>query len=543
MGRRGPNAKPVKKKATAKARKKPIPWNKRGLSRAERVIAFIEYLKITSGSLAGEQMILRDWQKDIVYSLYATDDDDIRRIRQALVTLPRKQGKTQLAAALALAHLVGPEVEQRGQIFSAAADRDQAGLIFREMKAMLQEAPELEERVIIRDFNKQMEDSESGSTYQALSSDARKAHGLNASFVVCDELAQWRGRELYDNLLTSMGARSEPLMVTISTQSADQHSVMTELVRYGESILAGTETDPSFYACIYSAPEDADPWDEKTWFACNPALDDFRSLEEFRTAAAQARRLPAREPSFRLLYLNQAVSTEARLINAADWQECKGNYSVESLKGRVCWGGLDLGSTTDLTSLVLLFPLDDGTLQTLCWFWVPDENIKERSDRDRVPYQQWAKDGFIMTTSGRAIDKDYIVHTLGEVSAMFDVQAIAYDRWRIEDLMKQLSNEGIDLNLTSWGQGYKDMGPAVDSLETAILNRTLKHNGNPVLTWCAANAVVTQDPTGARKFDKAKSYERIDGIVSLSMGLGLFNREPAPFSSVYADRGLVTITV
>jgi len=536
MGLRGPGAKPVK---TATRKRRPA-WEKRGLSRADRVIAFVESLKITSGSLAGEKMRLRDWQRDIVHGLYGTDDEGNRITRQGLITLPRKQGKTQLAAALALAHLVGPEVEQRGQIYSAAADRDQAALLYKEMKAMLQEAPQLLERVIIRDFNKMIEDTDSGSIYQALSSDARKAHGLNASFVVCDELAQWRGRDLYDNLLTSMGARAEPLMVTISTQSADPHHIMSELVHYGERVLSGEAEDPAFYACIYRAPEDADVWDEQVWYDCNPALGDFRSLEEMRAFANRAKKIPAAEASFKNLYLNQQIDAETRFLNPSEWLAGKDDIDLNDLKGRKCWGGLDLSSTTDLTSLVLVFPIGPH-LKTLCFFWVPGDRLREREDKDRVPYTVWRDQGEIIATPGKTVDKNFVVHTLGQVAAEYDIQSIAFDRWRIEDLIKQLGDEGIELNLIPYGQGFKDMGPAVDHLETSILDEVLCHD-SPVLDWCASNAVVVQDPAGNRKLDKGKSYARIDGIIALAMALGIYYREPPVEESVYSERGLLVLS-
>lgn len=550
MGSRGPGAKPAKIVKLSDAQHglfdeqalpapSPPAWDQPDLSRPARVIAFIESLQITSGAHAGRSFKVRDWQRKIIEAIYA-EDNGKRIVRNALLSIPRKQGKTALAAALALCHLCGPEAEQRGQVVSAAAaDRAQASLIYSEMKAFALVDDRIADRLIFREFVKEIEDTATGSTYRALSSDGKKAHGLSPSFIVADELAQWRGRELWDALVTSTGARAEPLFITISTQSADPHSVMSEMVRYGEQVLSGTHIDPTFHATIYSAPADADPWDEDTWHACNPALGDFRSLEEFKAAAVQARRLPAREASFRLLYLNQPVATEARFLNAPDWLACERKMNLADLRGRKCWGGLDLSSTTDLTALTLIFPLDDGTLQAFSWTWVPGDNLAEREHRDRVPYPLWARDGLITPTPGRAIDRAYIVHQLGELSATFDIQAIAYDRWRIEDLKKMLADEGIDSELIPWGQGFKDMGPAVDNLEAAILNKSLCHDGNPVLTWCASNAVTVSDPTGARKLDKAKSYDRIDALIALVMAVGLYHREPPKFESVYSDRGMV----
>lgn len=538
MGLRGPGAKPVGKKAKAEGDKpkRPPAWRKRGLSRADRVIAFIEGLKITAGAHAGRKFKLRDWQRDIVQGIYATDADGKRKVRQALVAIPRKNGKTQLAAALCLAHLAGPEAEARGQCFSAAADRDQAALLFREMLALIEADEDLSDRIIVRHFNKSLEDSDSGSTYQALSSDARKAHGLSPSFVVCDELAQWHGRELYDNLLTGTGARAEPLVVTISTMSADASSVMSELVAYGRQVNAGEVDDPSFHATIYSADDKADAWAEETWFACNPALGDFRSLEEMRTAAAQAQRLPAREPSFRLLYLNQAVDATARFISGRDWRACAAEPG--DLLGQRCYLGLDLSATTDLTALVAFFP-DSGDVRA--WFWAPRDGLEDAERRDHVPYQLWARQGLLEATPGRAIDKRFVVHRLGEIVQDYDVQALAFDRWKMDEVQRYMADEGVKLAMQPWGQGFKDMSPAIDALETAILRGNLRHPSHPVLDWCLSNAVTMTDPAGNRKLVKDKSRGRIDGAVALSMAVGVAARTPAKKPSVYASRGLIAV--
>ena len=263
---------------------------------------------------------------------------------------------------------------------------------------------------------------------------------------------------------------------------------------------------------------------EWTWHACNPALGDFCSIEALRSAALQAKRMPAREPTFRLLHLNQRVRAESRFIPPGEWQACAGDVDVDALRGRRCWAGLDLGSTIDLTALVLYF--EDGSV--VPYFWVPKDRLEERERTDRVPYPRWFKEGLIEAPAGRAIDKLAIIRRLAQIAVMFDLQGIAFDRWRLEDLKKLLADEGIDIVVTPWGQGFKDMGPAVDALEAAILDRKLKHGAHPVLTWNCWNAVVEIDPTGARKIDKAKSTERVDGMVALTMAVGLAARSPNP---------------
>jgi len=540
MGLRGPHARPVRAASdgVAQPRRPRASWRRPGLTRAERVIKFIEGLKITSGSHAGRKFRLRPWQRAIVEAIYATDRAGKRVVRTALITVPRKNGKTQLAAALALCHLAGPEARPRGQCYSAASDRKQAALIYTEMLAMIRANAELAGRVLNRDYNKSMEDAETGSTYLALSCDARKAHGLNPSFVVCDELAQWHGRDLYDNLSTGTGAHDEPLIVVISTKSPSAHHVMSELVRYGEQVRDGEIEDEAFLPVIYAADEKADPWSEETWRACNPALGDFRSLKEMRVTAEQAKRLPAREPAFRLLYLNQPIDAAVRFLNAPDWRACAAEIDAAALHGKRCFLGLDLSSTTDLTALAAFFPVS-GDLLT--WFWAPADTLQEAERRDHVPFTLWARQGLLETTPGRAIDKSFVVHRLGEIVADYDVQACAYDRWRIDEIKRLLADEGINIAMVEWGQGFRDAAPALDAIETLVVQGKLRHSSSPVMNWCVANAVALTDPAGGRKLAKDRSTGRIDGLVAASMACGLANRAPPPLKSVYCSRGLLTV--
>ena len=282
---------------------------------------------------------------------------------------------------------------------------------------------------------------------------------------------------------------------------------------------SGEIEDPTFHATIFEAPIEADPWDEKVWHDCNPALGDYRSLEDMRDLAGKAKRMPARENAFRLYFLNQPIQVEDRFINQTEWNACERDIPLEQMEGRACFGGLDLSSTTDLTSLALVFPLEDDTLQAYVWSWCPQDTILQKEEADHVPYATWERQGHMMTTPGKAIDKEFIVHTLNDLNERFDIQAINYDRWRIADLQKMLSNENIELNLQPIGQGYKDMSPAVDAVETSILNKTLFHQPNPILTWAASNAVCAKDPAGGRKLDRQKSYQRIDPLVALTMAV------------------------
>jgi len=527
MGLRGKGAKPKggRQQTGGDQAETPRPWERKGLSRAERVIKFIETeLVITAGEHAGRPFKLRRWQKRFIRAVYATGRNRRRKVRTAVLSMARKNGKSALAAALCLAHLVGPECEERGQCYSAAADRDQASLIFNELEALIQRVPWIEERVNVKRFTKEIEDLTTGSIYKALSSDAKTKHGFSASFIIYDELAQAPNRTLFDVLTTSTGARAEPLTIVISTQAADDFHVMSELIDYGLAVQREEVEDPTFHLELYAAPEGADLLDEDAWQAANPALGDFRSLEEMRTAAQQAVRIPSREPAVRNLYLNQRVEAEERFIPAAEWDACADSYTERDLRGRPCFGGLDLGSTRDLTSLGLYFPHDGGAL--LSWSWCPGDNLREREERDRVPYRQWADKGLIEPTPGRGTDKRYVALRLAEIAAVYDVQLIGFDRWSMAELERILAEEGIDLPLQPFGQGYREQGPAVRALEEAILNRTLRHNANPLLTWAVSNVVPNTDPTGAVKLDKDRARERIDPVVAAVMAIGLAAREP-----------------
>jgi phage terminase large subunit-like protein len=499
------------------SRAKTLPWNKKNLSRAGRVIAFLEFLPITSGIHAGRRLVLRPWQKTIIESIYSTDETGHRSVRTALVTLPRKNGKSSLAAALALCHLLGPEEERRGQVYSAASDREQAGIIFNEMEAIILAVPEFASRTNIKTFTKSIEDTRNGSVYRALTADARKAHGLSPSFCVCDELAQWNNRDLYDNLATGTGARKDPLMVVISTQSADPHHIMSELVDYALKIEDGTlPPDPAFHGTVYCAPDDADPWSEEVWHACNPALGDFRSLEEMRIFSDQARKIPAKESTFRALYLNQRCDPEARWISTEDFDACVGD--MPDLTGRECYAGLDLSSTQDLSALSLAFvPQNGDPIYTQHFAWCPANAIKERAKADRVPYDLWHKQGHIEATPGSVVDYGYILKRIEELSKKFDLKGVLYDRWGATAIVKAI--EDLGLTVLQFGQGFASMSPPSKEMEKLVLERKITFPDNPALKWCFSNVIVELDAAGNLKPSKKKSKEKIDLVVSSIMAL------------------------
>jgi len=519
MGARGPKSAAVKSANTRRrSRAKRPPWDRKKYSRAEKVIACCESLPITAGMHAGRKLVLRDWQKEIIQAIYAVDETGKRKIRTALITLPRKNGKSSLIAALALCHLLGPESESRGQVMSAAADREQAAIIYREMEAIILSIPEFAERCHIQSFHRTITDTVTGSTYNAMSSDARKAHGLSPSMVVYDELAQSKDRELYDNLSTGTGARKEPLMVIIGTQSADPNHIMSELVDYALAIKDGTlPDDPTFYGCVYAAPNDCDPWDEKVWFDCNPALDDFRSLEEMRIFAEQAKKIPAKESVFKNLYLNMRVDAAAKWIGTADFEACVG--AIPDLSGRECYAGLDLSSTQDLSALSLCFvPMEENEpFYTLHYAFCPENAIKTRSKADRVPYDLWNRQGYIEATPGVVVDYGYILRRIEAIGKQFNLKAILFDRWGATKIIKDLEDMG--LTVLEFGQGFASFTGPSKEMEKLILSRKIIFPDNPALKWCFGNVIVETDPAGNIKPSKKRSREKIDMVVSSIMAL------------------------
>lgn len=500
-------------------------WQLEGLSRAERVISFLEDLPITQGALVGQKLTLRPWQREWIEAVYATDTDGHRPVRTALLSVARKQGKTAIAAGLALCHLLGPEAEPRGEVYAAANDKNQAGKLFEEMAAIIRVVPHFAYRCNVTKFRKIIEVLEGdgdGSVFAALSADAETKHGLSPSFVVVDEYGQAKSAALFEALDTAQGARAEPLMVVISTQAASDDAPFSQLVDYGLKIERGEIEDASFHGALFAAPLDADIYDPEVWKLANPALGDFRSLEDVARQAEQARRIPSKEHAFRNLILNQRVDAHVRFLSASEWDANGG--AVGPSEGATCYGGLDLSASRDLTAFVLVFPDHAGGYDVLAHFFLPADGLRERSEQDRVPYDQWARDGFLTAVPGPVIDPAYVAATVAEAAATYDIRAIAYDRWRIELFKKELAKTGAAVDLEPHGQGFRDMAPAVDILERLVVERKLRHGAHPVLRMCAGNAVVTLDAAGNRKLDKGKANGRIDGLVSLAMALTVADR-------------------
>ena len=527
MGARGPGAGRLKAVAARAPAVVSHPWEKDGMPAADRVLAFLGALPIVSGLKAGETMEVLDFQERFVRGVYAETEGE-RLVRLAGLSVARGNGKSGLLAGLSLAHLFGPMAEPHGECYAAALDREQAGVLYRMVCAYIYETPWMAARVNIRDQTKEITDHETGSIWRALTSDARKAHGLAPSFWVADEVAQWRSRELWDNLRTGMAKRRHALGVTISTQAADDLHFWSEML--------DAEPMPSVYTQLHAAPDDCALDDREAWAAANPALGAFLNEAEFADAAVMAMRSPSFAPAFRLLNLNQRVAAEGRFIEQADWDANGDVFDPIELEGKRCYGGLDLSSTRDLTALALYFP-DEG--KVLVWHWLPADTIPARVERDRVPYDRWAADGWADVTVGNARDDLAIALQLADIRSRYDVQGIAFDRWQITRLNKLLSDEGIDLPMREFVPGFKSYAAAVDAFERAVLERKMQHNNNPLLRWQAGNVIVETDPAANRKPAKNKSFDRIDGIVSAIMACGLAAIDEGP--AVYKGAGLMWV--
>jgi phage terminase large subunit-like protein len=491
-----------------------------GLSRARRNIAWIErYCCVPEGKDVGKPVKLRAWQRKEIGKIYGSPT------RRAIISFGRKNGKTALAAFLLLLHLCGPEAKPNSQLYSAAQSREQASVLFNLAAKSVRMSPDLHSVIIIRDTAKELVCAEIGTKYRALSADASTAYGLSPVFTVHDELGQVKGprSELYEALETASGAHEEPLSVIISTQAptdGDLLSILIDDARKG--------IDPRVKLSIYEADPDLDPFTEKAIKQANPAFGDFQNAKETLAMAEDARRMPSREPEFRNLILNQRVEMNSPFISRSVWQANGGEVSdwneVEE------FAGLDLSATADLTAFVPIAWVNDAW-EVKPTFWLPKEGLREKSRTDRVPYDVWAADGQLQTTPGRAVEYEYVARWIYEHCAecRFRIR-IAFDRWGMKHLRPWLlkagfSEDQFEAIFVEFGQGFQSMSPALRDTEAALLANKVRHGNHPVLAMCAANAVVTTDPAGGRKLNKAKSATRIDGMVALAMAFGIAPNE------------------
>jgi len=494
-----------------------------------RKVRLINQLTHTKGPFAGQPFNLRPWQeKDIIRPLFSINKKTGgRQYRTCLLMMPRKNGKTELCAALAIDGLLFDD-EIGAEVYSAASDKDQAALCFNVAAQMIRNDPELYAACEIIDSQKRIVHRRTGSIYRAISAEAYSKHGFNASRVIYDELHAAATRDLFDVLASSMGARAQPLLIAISTAGYDRHSILWELYQHALKVKENPALDETFLPIIYEAPADADWTSEKVWRAANPALGDFRSLEELRVACARAKEIPAQENMFRRLYLNQWTEQDTRWLSLAAWDACQVPIDLAELAGRRCYVGLDLSTTTDLTAAVAVFPDDDGGgFTVLPAFFMPAERIPMRVTRDRVPYDEWARRGVLTATPGPTVDYEAVRAHLHTWRELYDLRIVAFDPWNATDLVSRL--EHVDgFVCVKMRQGKASLSAPSKALEKAILEKTLRQDGHPVLRWNVGNAAVDTDNAGNIQPSKAKSTERIDGVVALVMALDAMYRDAGP---------------
>lgn len=485
------------------------------LTKGERNIQWIEsFCCIPEGKMVGQRVKLTRHQRRWLKRIYDTPT------RTFILSMARKNAKTALSAFIVLLHLCGPEARANSQIYSAAQSRDQAAILFELAAKVVRMSPDLSQYVNIRDTAKELLCGELGTFYKALSADAATKFGLSPALMIHDELGQVVGprSQLYEALETASAAQENPLSIIISTQAPTDADLLSLLI---DDALTGA--DPRNKVELCTAPLDLDPFSEKAIKAANPHFDDFMNKEEVRRQASDAKRLPSREPAYRNLILNQRVEARSPFISRSIWTE--NGAPPDTLEGKAIYGGLDLSSVSDLTALVMVS--EDGDVEST--FWLPEEGLAEKSRTDRVPYDQWARDGQLNTCPGRAIEYEFVAHHLRSLFDRYDVRLLNFDRYNMRFLKPWLERAGFSPEelerFKEFGQGFVSMSPALRELEARLLTKKLRHGMHPVLTMCAANAVAVSDPAGGRKFTKAKTTGRIDGMVALAMAVSAASGE------------------
>lgn len=518
-------------------------FDERAALGAERF--FERLLRHTKGEWAGQSFVLQEWQRTIVRDVFGWKrPDGTRRYRRVYIEIPRKNGKSTFAAGLAL-YLLFADGEAGAEVFSAAADRDQAAIVFDQAKLMVENSPALGRYAEV--YRRSVVVPSTSSAYRVLSADAPTKHGLNAHGIVFDELHAQPNRDLWDVMTTSMGARRQPLLIAITTAGYDRESICWEQHEYARRVLGGIVDDAETYAFIAAADEGDDWTDEATWRKANPGYDVTVRGAYLAAECARAQQTPAYQNTFRRLHLNQWTQQAERWLDMSAWDACAFEVDEKALEGRVCYGGLDLASTSDVAAFVLVFPGTSDELratseeryEVLPFFWIPRDNMIERARRDRVPYDAWVRDGWMAATEGNVIDLGVICRDIVALGKRFNIREIAFDRWGAVQVSQTLAGAGFEM--VQFGQGFASMATPTKELLRLVLGGNLAHGGQPVLRWMADNMVVTQDPAGNVKPDKKKSREKIDGMVSLIMGLDRALRHGMGPKSVYEGRGIVSL--
>lgn len=525
---------------------------------AQRALDFFpEVLRLAEGEHAGAPFVLQPWQAFIIGSLFGWKaPDGFRRFRNAYVEIGKGNGKSPMAGGVGL-YMLTADGEASAECYAAATTREQAGILFRDAVAMVDQSPELSERVAKsgkrQPFN--LAHLASGSYFRPVSAEGRALDGKRVHYAALDEVHEHPNGIVVDKMRAGTKGRRQALILEITNSGYDRNTVCYQHHDYSRRVLEGAAENDSWFAYVCGLDEGDDWRDERCWLKANPNLGVSITRKYLREQVAEAVGMPSKASIVRRLNFCEWVEAAQPWIDRDRWMACLADLDLEALRGRPCFAGLDLSGKNDLTALALAWQAEDGTIDAAVRYWTPEDTLREREDRDRVPYRQWRDEGWLLTVPGRSIDYAWVARDLGEVEATHELVDVGFDRWRIDDLLRELDEAGIEaylgsekmpakrrgIRLTAHGQGFQDMGPAVDALETAVLNGTLRIQRNPVTTMCSANAVLDTDPAGNRKFTKAKSIGRIDGIVALAMAVRLASSTDPPKPSVYATRGILSI--
>ena len=506
-------------------------------SSANKAVGFIEtFITHTKGELSGKPFLLEEWQKKIISDLFGWKNKktDLRKYRTAYIQIGRKNGKSTLASALAL-YMLFADDERGSEIYSAAGDRQQAGIVHEIAKGMIVANPELSKRAKV--YRNSIVNESKGNFYQAISSDSKTKHGFNANCIIFDELHTQPNRDLWDTLTTSVGSRRQPLTIAITTAGYDRNSICHEIYKYAQQVDNQSVKDETFYSCIYEAEMDDDITDEEVWKKANPNYGVSLKKNYMEIESQRAVDVPSYQNTFKRLMLNIWTDSVSVWIPNNEWMECHQEFDYSTLEGKECWGGLDLASTRDISAFVLLFKVDEKYI-VLPHLFIPEENAKKRSERDGVDYVTWKNQGHIISTEGDVADYNFIKEKINELSKKYRIQSIAYDRWNASQLVIDLQNDGA--NMDPFGQGFVSMSAPTKELEKLIIGKQIIHNDNPCMNWMLSNVAIQEDPAGNIKIAKNKSKEKVDGLVALVMALGEMMTEEST-DSVYDERGLLIL--
>ena len=486
------------------------------MTRGERIIAFIEaFCRVPEGKLIGQPIKLLPFQRRFILEVF----DNPAGTKTGILSIGRKNGKTALIACILLAFIAGPEARHNAQICSGARSKEQASLVFRLACKIIRLSPELSTLIKIVPSGKRLIGLMRNVEYQALSAEAGTAHGLSPYLLILDELGQVRGEQddFVEALETAQGAYDDAIKLVISTQAPTDADMLSILIDD-----AKTNQDPKTVCHIYEAAPDAEITDRKAWAAANPALGVFRSMVDMETEAASAARMPSRESGFRNLYLNQRVNRNNPLITRDVWKANGGAPDLSVFARCPVYAGLDLSKTTDLTAFVMVSKDEAGLWHVLPTFWKPADLVEDHEKRDRVPYARWVRDGVLQTTPGVAVGYGFVAREIARLISGKNIIMIGFDNWKFDQLKPWLEEYGVpDTLFHPVIQGPKTFSPFIDLVETELLDRKVRHGGHEVLTNHAANAVAVSDSNENRKLDKSRSTGRIDGIVAMTMAMGL----------------------